>query len=220
MKRVILTSCAAALLLASCANNAEKTEQASTTTTTTTSSNDNAKTEEWVPADSAAAVKAWMEYATPGEAHKALAMSDGNWTGESTMWMDASAAPVTSTTEATNKMMMDGRYQITNFKGSFMGMPFEGMGITGYDNHKKKYVSNWIDNMGTGMMQMEGDWDAATKTLTMNGKMADVATGKDCEMKEVFRITDADHHVLEMYGPDPKTGKQYKTMEVKFTRKK
>jgi hypothetical protein len=39
-------------------------------------------------------------------------------------------------------------------------------------------------------------------------------------MKETFKMVDDDHMVMEMFGPDPKTGKQYKTMEIKYTRKK
>jgi len=39
-----------------------------------------------------------------------------------------------------------------------MGMPFEGMGLDGYDNASKEYISIWIDNMGTGIMYMKGKW--------------------------------------------------------------
>ena len=33
-------------------------------------------------------------------------------------------------------------------------------------------------------------------------------------------IVDDITHIMEMYGPDVKTGKQYKSMQIKFTRKK
>jgi hypothetical protein len=36
-------------------------------------------------------------------------------------------------------------------------MPFEGISTLGYDNAKKTFFSTWIDNMGTGMMVMEGN---------------------------------------------------------------
>jgi len=218
MKRNLLYICAATLLLNACTN-AEKPKE-ETTTTVSSSDTGAAKTDEWVPVDSATATKAWMEYATPGEAHKALAKSDGVWTGETTMWMGIDAPPMTSTSTSTNKMVMGGRYQLSEFKGNFMGMPFEGMSITAYDNYKKKYISTWIDNMGTGIMKMEGTWDEASKSMAMTGKMTDPATGKECDMREVFRMVDNDHQVMEMYGPDPKTGKEYKTMEIKLTRKK
>lgn len=213
----MFTLCAATLLLA-CNNNGDKTKE--TATDTATAAVRPSKEEAWIPVDSATAAKAWMEYAMPGEAHQSMAKSDGKWTGEVTMWaMGPDKPSTTSTSEVVNKMVMGGRYQMSSFNGSFMGMPFEGMSITGYDNHKNKFVSTWIDNMGTGIMSMEGTLDAATKTITMTGKMTDVTTGKECDMKEIFRNIDDHHQIMEMYGPDPQTGKQYKTMEIKYTRK-
>ncbi|PJJ64561.1 DUF1579 domain-containing protein [Chryseobacterium geocarposphaerae] len=179
------------------------------------------KTEEWKPVDSATATKAWMDFATPGDMHKMLAKSDGAWNGANTTWMENGAKPMTSTSEATNKMIFDGRYQISEHKGNFMGMPFEGMSITGYDNAKKKFVSTWIDNMGTGIMNMEGEWNVSTKSIEFKGKMTDPARpGKDCDVREVYTFVDDNTQKLEMYGPDSKTGKEFKTMEIIFTRKK
>lgn len=176
---------------------------------------------EWKPVDSAVAMKAWMDYATPGDLHKMLAKYDGNWTGTSTMWMEAGGKPVTSQSECTNKMIFGGRYQQSNYKGNFMGMPFEGMSLMGYDNAKKKFVSTWIDNMGTGIMHAEGEWNAAKKSLEFKGIMADPARpGKNCDFREVYIFTDDNHHSMEMYGPDSKTGKEHKSMEIQFTRKK
>lgn len=51
-----------------------------------------------------------------------------------------------------------------------MGMPFEGHGTLAYDNHRKMFVSTWIDNMGSGIMVLEGTYDDASKTLTLMGK--------------------------------------------------
>lgn len=179
------------------------------------------QSEEWKPVDSATANKAWMEYATPGETHKMLAKSDGIWNGANTTWMENGGKPITNTSEATNKMIFDGRYQVSEHKGNFMGMPFEGMSIVGYDNAKKKFVSTWIDNMGTGIMSAEGEWNASTKSIEFKGKMTDPARpGKDCDIREIFTFVDDNTQKLEMYGPDSKTGKEYKTMEILFTRNK
>jgi len=179
------------------------------------------KSEEWKPVDSATATKAWMEYATPGEMQKMLAKADGVWVSENTMWMENGGKPVMSTSETTNKMIMDGRYQVSEHKGDFMGMPFEGMSIVGYDNSKKKFVSTWVDNMGTGIMNGEGDWNSSTKSIEFKGKMTDPSRpGKDCNFREVFTFIDDNTQRMEMYGPDSKTGKEFKTMEIKYTRKK
>ena len=43
-----------------------------------------------------------------------------------------------------------------------MGMSFEGMGVTGYDNLKGKYDTIWMDNMASGMMHGTGSFDETT----------------------------------------------------------
>lgn len=219
MKATLMLT-AAVLLATACNNpsseNAGKTDTAMKTATPS----DEGKEKEWVPVDSATAMKAWMAYATPGDAHKAMAKGEGNWDGETTMWMAPGAPPMTSKSSSTAKMAMGGRYEVSSFSGNFMGQPFEGMSIMGYDNSKKAYISTWIDNMGTGIMHMEGTADASGKVITMTGKMTDPSNGRECDMKEILTFVDDDHHTMEMYGPDPATGKQYKNMEIKFTRKK
>ena len=219
MKQITFTICAAAFLLASCGDE-KKPDEIKAEPTVSSASESKPKEEAWVPVDDSTSMKNWMAYATPGEPHKMLAKSNGTWTGVVTMWMNPDSLPSTSTMTMVNKMIMDGRYQVSEAKGNMMGMPFNGISTTGYDNHKKVYMSTWIDNMGTGIMKMEGPWDEATKSTTMTGKMVDPSTGRDCDFKEIYTIIDDNTQKMEMYGPDPKTGKQFKTMEIKLTRKK
>lgn len=221
MKRITLTICTTAMLLFGCNN--EKTaneisDESTANSDSATASKD--KEEAWVPVDSATQMKAWGEAATPGEPHKMLAKSNGTWNGEVTMWMAPDAPPATSNATMTNKMVMDGRYQLSEMKGSFMDQPFTGMSTTAYDNVTKKFVSTWIDNMGTGIMKMEGPWDESNKTITLTGKMIEPSTGRECTMREVFKIIDDNTQLMEMYGPDPETGKEFKSMTIKLTRKK
>ncbi|WP_374463569.1 hypothetical protein [Chryseobacterium sp.] len=72
----LLSILVAAFLLTAC-------EKGKTTAANSTDKADSAAAKsEWKPVDSATAMKAWMEYSTPGEMHKMLAKSDGIWTGE------------------------------------------------------------------------------------------------------------------------------------------
>lgn len=178
-----------------------------------------AKAQEWIPVDSATAMKTMMEMGTPGEEHKMLAKGDGNWSAETTMWMEPGAPPVTGKGSAQNKMIMGGRYQQSSFKGDFMGMPYEGAGVTGYDKAKKVFFTSWMDNMSTMIMNMEGRWNEATKSIEFKGRMLCPANGQECDMREVYKYVDDKTHIMEMYGPDMKTGKEFKGMEIKFTRK-
>ena len=168
-------------------------------------------------ADQKAMMDAWMKVATPGEAHKWLDPMVGTWDAKITMWMAPGAPPQESTGTSENKWVLGGRFVEQRYDGTFMGQPFSGVGYTGYDNFKKKYIGSWMDNMGTMMMVSQGD--AAGKTLTMTSAMDDIMTGKSTTVKSEIKIVAPDHHVMEMWGPDP-SGKQFKTMEIHYTRKK
>jgi len=163
-------------------------------------------------------MKAWQNYMTPGEVHKMIAQSDGEWNEDITMWMDPAAPPTKTTATAKNEMIMGGRYQLSKTTGNMMGMPFEGMSLVGYDNAKKTFTSVWIDNLGTGITTMEGGWDDASKSITFKGKMVDPMTGKDVSTRQVIKFLDIDTQEMEMY--DTRNGKETKTMEIKLTKKK
>jgi hypothetical protein len=169
------------------------------------------------PMDSATQMKKWKEYMAPGDMHKMLASSEGKWTTEVTMYdEDAKKPPQKSTGTCENKAILGGRFLQSWHKGSAMGMPFEGMGTMGYDNYKKVFVSSWQDNMGTGIMNLEGPYDAATKTITLKGQWDDPIKGK-MEMKETWKIIDDKNQLMEMYGIV--AGKETKWMEMKFAKK-
>jgi hypothetical protein len=116
-------------------------------------------------------------------------------------------------------MIMDGRYQESTFSGNMMGMPFSGKSLVAYDNHRKVFTTTWIDNMGTGIMIMEGTWDEATKTITSKGKAVNPETKNMDEKKQVLKIIDDNNQLMEMYTQHP-DGKETKDMEIKYTRKK
>jgi predicted small secreted protein len=170
--------------------------------------------------DSATMMKNWMAYMMPGDVHKMMASWDGTWTGAVLMWQAPGAPPEKSTSTAINKTIMGGRYQLSNHTGSMMGQPFEGMSTLAYDNARKKFISTWIDNVGTGMMVLEGTWDEASKTMNLSGNVVDpsAGTGKQMPVRETFKVIDDNTQLMEMYGAGP-DGKEFKMMEIKFTRK-
>jgi hypothetical protein len=162
-------------------------------------------------------MKLWMNYMTPSDVHKMLAKDDGQWNEEITLWTTPGAPPTKSTATLINKMILGGRYQESKHTGNVMGMPFEGYGLVGYDNAKKVFVSSWIDNMGTGIMVLEGKWDDKTKTIHFTGKSTDPMTGKDVPVREVFTWIDNNTQKMEMFMTQD--SKEFKSMEIKLTRK-
>src|SRR5262245_26581524 len=44
-----------------------------------------------------------------------------------------------------------GYWLVTEFAGSFMGQPFQGRGLTGFDAAKGSYTGAWVDSTGGPM---------------------------------------------------------------------
>jgi hypothetical protein len=166
-----------------------------------------------------AMMDAMMKAMVPGENHKLLASLSGNWTFAQKMWMDPAAPPQESTGTASYTMSLGGRYLESTAKGVFSGMPFEGKGVTAYDNVTKQFMASWIDNFGTGIMYMTGKYDPATKALTFLTDMDDPAKpGTKIKVREVLRFVDPNKHIMEWY--ELRAGKDVKTMEIVYTRAK
>jgi Protein of unknown function (DUF1579) len=173
-------------------------------------------------------MKQMMEMAKLNENHKLLSSLDGTWNYTVKFWMngDPNSKPEISKGTATRESIMGGRYVVMQVQGK-MQMPgpdgkmqsftFRGRGTEGYDNAKQKFVSTWLDNMGTGIMMAEGTYDPATKTLTYTGQMQPLP-GQTQQVKETVSVPDKDHMRLEWY--ENRGGQEVKTMEINYTRKK
>jgi hypothetical protein len=171
-----------------------------------------------VPVDSTA-----VKFPTPGEFHKMLARSNGTWIGKATLQFSPDAPAIDGGSSILiNAMAMDGLYQISEIKGTpSMGKPWTGLRITGYDNERKVFTRAMIgDGQSAGGVSMEGTWNEATKSITMPFKKFDLSTGKERNLKEVYKIIDENTEVLEIYAIDPKTKKEFKLLNVTWTRKK
>ncbi len=230
MKQLFITAFVVSATLLSCTTDEKKSDSTTeisssdtsvrTSSDTGTMSSDNNNAAMSAPVDSATMMKNWQAYATPGEPHAMMAKWNGTWKGKTMMWHAPGAPADSSNATGINKMIYGGRYQQSTHIGDMMGMKFEGQSIMGYDNIKKVFQSTWIDNMGTGIVMMEGPWDEASKSLTMTGRMVDPGRGdgKEITLRHVMKVIDDNHHVYEMYGPGP-DGKEFKTMEIAMARK-
>jgi hypothetical protein len=167
-----------------------------------------------------AGMEAAMKAATPGEHHKHLQHLVGDWTYSSKMWMAPGQPAMESNGTIHADSILGGRYVLSVYKGDMMGQPFEGHSTDGYDNTTGKYVSSWVDNMGTGIMNSTGSCDTPCKVVTMNSEpMFDPMSGKKMASKEVITWADDNNFKFEMFAVDPAGGPTMKVMEVAAKRK-
>lgn len=165
-------------------------------------------------------MQACMEAGTPGPMHAWLSEAVGVWQGKCTMWMTPESEASKSECTTTITSMMDGKFTRNETAGEMPGMgPFSGFGLYGYDNVSKKFQSTWIDNCGTGMMTGTGELSSDGKTLTWTMNYNCPVMKKQTTMREVETRTGKNAMTLVMYGTDPNSGKEYKAMEIVYTRK-
>lgn len=164
-------------------------------------------------------MKAITEAATPGEEHARLDALVGEWTTTGKFWMGPGKEPEVSKGTGSSKWIMGKRFIKEDFTGKWMGQPFTGMGILGYDKVKKEYTSTWIDTMGTGVMSSSGHYDSGKNHLVMDTVFACPMSDGEKKGKAVTRIISKDEHVFEMYDIAP-DGTELKMMEIVYKRKK
>jgi len=159
-----------------------------------------------------------MKASMPGPMHELLKPMAGNWKTTSKSWMKPGAEPMVSEGTCESSWILGNRYLQSTYKGDMEGMPFEGVGIMGYDNMKKEFVSVWMDNMGTGVALSEGVADPSGKVMTMKTTMNDPMSGKMIPYKFVTKVMDENTYTMTMMNM--KDGKENTEMEILYTRMK
>ena len=153
----------------------------------------------------------------PTKEHEELLKCVGEWEGTFKMAAQPGAAAKEpkdakeTPTEAkcTEKVIpiCEGHYLWTNYAMDFMGGPYEGHALVGYDATKKRYVSYWFDSMTPTFMASSGTLDPKTRTLTMTGTSVG-HDGKPRATKEVdtWKDDNTRHMAMEMKGDNDTEG--------------
>lgn len=154
-----------------------------------------------------------VKMAAPGPEHELLKSMTGKWNYKLTNYMDPSKPTKTSGT-AKGEMMLGGRFARFESSGKMMGANFSTFSLMGFDRRKNKYFIVECDELGTYTVFAEGDYDKATKTLTLSGENEE--EGTKVPFQFIFKLTDADHMsfsiVMEMGG------QKMKMVDIDYTR--
>lgn len=161
-------------------------------------------------------MKAKMAYTTPSAAHLQMKAGIGEWKEQITMWASPEAEPTYSLLKCNVSMIMNDRYQVSTHTGEILGNSFEGLSTLAFDNALNKYISTWVDNMGTGMMILEGSADSTGTVISLKGTQVDPITKTKVNVREEYRIINESYHEINMYTIY--NGKEFKSMDIKLNR--
>lgn len=158
----------------------------------------------------------WLSYGTPGEQQQWLARRVGVWEMEISQF-NGTAEPVRTSAVATYEMIMGGRYLVETVHGQNDIGPFEGVSVIGFDNARKAFVSNWIDNMGTGITSSIGTRSPDGNKINWEVSATDPLSGMVMEMRNVEWHISRDKVVTTIFSTAP-DGMEVKVMEIVYTR--
>ena len=158
----------------------------------------------------------WQKSMTPSASHARLTPMVGTWKAKTTFVMEPGAPPQVSDGTSVHRLVLGGRFLEQVYKGTSMGMPFEGIGFTGYDNVRQRYVGAWMDSFGTGVMTSVGVGKPTDERIDSVAEAID-PTGNKIVFDTMFRIKNHEHHSFEMWTKSP-DGKKYRVMLIEYER--
>lgn len=166
-------------------------------------------------------VEAWVKAATPGAEQARLAKLAGTWDLVVKSWWAPGGPPMEAKGVMTGSMILGGRFYEAKVLGDVdPSHPerFGGVWTMAFDNVTRKWQSTWIDTLSTGISRAEASVGDG-KTVNWTGVASNPMTGKEKTLREVHTFTNDNQWTSETFenGPD---GKEYKSMEIVFTRRK
>jgi hypothetical protein len=148
-----------------------------------------------------------QQFQKPGPEHEKMKEFVGTW--DAVMEMAGQKTKGT----ATYRSICGGMWLASDFEGDLGGLKFQGHGVDGYDQRKKKYVGTWFDSLTSAPLHFEGSMDPKTKLIVMTGESVS-PDGKP----EKFKNT-TEHKDKEMYMVQP-DGQEALAFTIEYTRRK
>jgi hypothetical protein len=168
-------------------------------------------------AEQKAMMEAYQKAGMPGAAHAQLQKMEGTYDVSIKSWEAPGQPPTVETGTVTRRMILDGRVLAESMQSKMHGQPFNGHGMSGYDNVSGKHWTTWNDSMSTGLMVAEGDC-SNTGDCTFTGSWNDAVTKKKTMARMTTKWTSPTVEVFEMHAPGP-DGKEMKMMEITYTKR-
>lgn len=158
----------------------------------------------------------WQAAMSPSAGHARLMPMVGTWRAKTTFTMAPGAPPQVHGGTSVHRMVLGGRYLEQSYKGVSMGMPFEGIGYTGYDNAQQRYVGTWMDTFGTGVMTAVGVGKPTDERIDTVAEAIE-PSGQKRVFENVVRIQNHGRHSYEMWTNGP-NGKSFRMMLIEYER--
>jgi hypothetical protein len=166
--------------------------------------------------------KIMMAGVSPRAEHERLAQLAGRWEQEVRMWPEPGAQPMTFSGTAENRMILGGRFLVSEATFGEGEMRGESLTILGFDGRNEWYTAAGYDTWGTYHVAAQGGFDRARNAIVMNGSDSVEAGTHTQTWDFVLRTVDANTYVWEIIFTDPwhtKGGPPFRMVEITYRRR-
>jgi len=162
-----------------------------------------------------------LETSKTAGVHFQLSRLKGEWAGTSKTWFEPDKVADESPVHGTMRLILDGRFIMHEYKGSFNGKPLEGIAIYGYHLALGKFQSAWIDSFHNGAAIMFSEGQKGSDSLTMLGSYAYVTPEMEQHWgwRTEIDIVNDDEVIITAYNISPE-GEEAKATETSYKRMK
>lgn len=153
--------------------------------------------------------------------HARLSKLSGEWGGYTSVWFGPDTLADHSPVQGSIRPILDGRFMLHEYKGSFGGEPLEGLAIIGYHLALEKYQMAWIDSFHNGAAMMFCDGNKADEKLRVLGSYAYVTPEQvqDWGWRTEIEMKSDDELIITAYNISPE-GEEVKATETVYMKTK
>ncbi len=153
--------------------------------------------------------------------HFQLSKLQGEWEGTTKVWFEPDKPVDESPVIGNMRLILNDRFILHGYKGSFGGKPLEGLAIYGCNLETGKIQSSWVDSFHTGSAIIFSEGKKGDAKLNMLGSYAYVTpeTEQHWGWRTEIEILNDDELRITAYNISP-GGDEARATETCYTRVK
>ncbi len=149
-------------------------------------------------------------------AHRFMAVYEGTWTEEASLFTTEGAEPEKFILTTVINMVMSGRFLQCTRTGTLHAAPFEGLTTIGYDKDSGLFTLCLISTESTATRIFEGRWKEPGTSIVLQSHQ-DARGNNNVTARMTITFEDKDNFRIETFETDDK-GAFYKNREYHFSR--